>query len=648
MSEQHGKPTPSPRIGLFFCECGPNMGNAIRLDDLAAQEAWPEAAVVQRHAFLCAPDGKAKLAEQVRTQGLDRVVIGGCSPHEHEATFRQVLADAGLNPFLLQMTNLREQCEWQGDDDGQATVRARGLVRGALWRAAQQEAVETRTVEASADVVVIGGGMAGLSAALTLAQKNRRVALVERSAALGGLLARLDEVFPSMKCASCFLEPAINQVLDHPQIDVLRESRVVSVKGFHGQFTVEVESAAPAVDPSRCMGAGECAAACPVSFPDPLDEGVGQRKAIGMAYSGSLPHVSHVDPVHCGRCNGAGCDGPCVQACPMNAIDFQRAPVNRTLTCGAVVVATGMETLPVPAVPGVISCVQLERMLHPQGPTSGKVTVPGGGVPRRVVLAPSSEMPARDTDLARRELTKLAVRLLDVCEGVELQLAGDCHQATLAAPMIEQLRAAGVAFSSGALDPATLVPTDNGVSYRRAGKLASTGTADLVVLWTGTRPSSTVGELARDLHVRTTAEGFLEADVDLLVPTGTRVPGIYVVGAALGPRPLGDVVRDGTAAAGRILSTRLPGERLELEPLAARVIPERCGACGVCVTACPYGAIRTLADGKCRVEPAHCRGCGTCAAACPSLAIACPQFEYRQVSAEISGLLAMEGTTRSH
>jgi heterodisulfide reductase subunit A len=631
--------TSAPRTGLFLCECGPNMGHAIQLDELARDGAFPDATVVERHAMWCTPEGKARLAQRVRDLALDRVVVGGCSPHEHEATFRQVLVDAGLNPFLLQVANLREQCEWQGAD---GTQRATQLLQGALARVSTLTPVTTESVQASVDVLVVGGGMAGISAALALAQKERRVTVVEQGAALGGLLVRLDEVFPSMKCASCFLQPAINQLLDHPGVDVRTSSRVVSVRGVHGQFTVEVESQAQVVDPALCLGAGACTQACPVTFSDEGEEGLVQRKAIGHAYSGALPAVSFVDPVRCTRLNGQGCDAPCVTACPMGAVDFSRQVRRQTITCGAVVLATGMETRKAPAVDGVYSCVQAERLLHPHGPTQGRVVLPDGSTPRRVVLAPCGPMTARETDLARQELVKVATRLLDVLPGVALHVAGDCQHSTTAAGMVKRLLDAGCRLTSGHVDVTALKRTAQGVAFTLAGAPSS---ADMVVLWTGVGLSAAVQDLVRDLHVEPGVDGFVEGDQDVWAPTATNVPGIYAVGTVLGPRLLGDVVRDGTAAAGRILSTLHTGEELTLEPLAARVDESRCGKCGVCVGSCPYGAIRTLADGTCRVVTSQCRGCGTCAAACPSLAIISPQYEHHQLSAEISGLLALPAGT---
>ncbi|HET8732562.1 MAG TPA: FAD-dependent oxidoreductase, partial [Anaeromyxobacteraceae bacterium] len=288
------------RTGLFFCRCGPNLGAVVRLPELAAA-AWPEAAEVGVHDVLCSPEGQAWLAGRIRAAALERVVIGACSPREHDHTFRGVMAGAGRSPWHVQLVNLREQVEWAGGDPAAATARARRLVSAGLARVALHQDLPAAAVAVSPDVLVVGGGAAGLSAALSLAREDRRVVLVERSFVLGGLASQLDRVHPSLECASCFMEPVVDAALHHPGIEVLTGAEVRRVRGTAGRFAVELAVRSRGVEPLACLGCPACVAACPAEAPDPLSGGLAARKAIHLPYPGCLPHVAVLDREACLR-----------------------------------------------------------------------------------------------------------------------------------------------------------------------------------------------------------------------------------------------------------------------------------------------------------------------------------------------------------
>ncbi len=624
------------RPALFFCRCGPNIGEVVRLAELARPDSWPGAVRVEELPVPCSPEGRALLLAALRESRADRVVLAGCSPREHEATFRAVLAEAGLDPFLFQMVNLREQREWAGGSADLATARARSLVRGALRRVARHVPVPVTEVDASPDAVVVGGGPAGLSAALTLAQKGRRVVLVERDHVLGGLAATLDEVFPSLECASCFLDPVLSDVLHHPRIEVLTGAEVTEVLGSNGNFAVRLRLRPRYVDAAACLGSGCCAQACPVEVPEERSGGLGRRKAVHFPYPGCLPNVAVVDPDRCLHLQGKPCDA-CVGACAFGAIRLDARPEEREVRCGAVVLATGSRPAGAPGRPDVVTTYQLERMLHPNGPTGGVVRRAAGGAPTAVLLAPTPEAADADAALWPQELAKLALQLREKLPGVRVSVAGGLDRAAATTRLAADLAGAGVELLGGTLAPEAVAPRPRGLSAKVAGRDVE---ADLVVLHGASRPAEGAAELAARLRVRVRPDGFLEDQGNPFEPAATRVPGVLVAGAAGGPRTLAAAVRDGAAAAGRVLSALVPGERLVLEPLAARVDAERCGACGVCVSTCAFGAVSLSADGgRSRVEPAHCRGCGGCVAACPSGAIAAPHFTRLQIEEEIAGLL---------
>ncbi|BDG03277.1 4Fe-4S dicluster domain-containing protein [Anaeromyxobacter oryzae] len=637
------------RTGLYFCRCGPNLGNVVRLPELAEGEGWPGAADVAIHDVLCSPEGKAWLAARIREQGLERVVIGACSPREHEHTFRGVLEGAGRSAWHLAMVNLREQAEWiAGGEPGAVTARARALVSAALRRVALQRPIAPGEVDVSADVLVVGGGAAGISAALALAQERRKVVLVERAFVLGGLANQLDEIFPDLECASCFMEPALDRVLHDDRIEVLTGAEVTRVRGAAGRFTVELAIAPRSVDPAACLGCGECAKACPAESRDPYAGGLGTRRAIHLPYAGCLPHVSVVDRAACrhhgGRGRGPDCD-LCASACAFGAIRLDEAPAVRSVEVGAIVVATGLEPGAADGPEGVVSSYQLERMLHPNGPTAGAVRGVAGEVPRAILLAATATDDG--AELAAREILKLAHLVKARLPDARVTVAGGLDRAPQLARVAAELAAEGVELVPGALVDGGVTKVLGGLSVRLSapGGIETRHAADLVVVHAAPRPAVGSAALARLLRIDSDAAGFfLDGAAGPFEPTATRIGGVYVAGGAAGPRTIHQAIRDGAAAAGQVLSSLLPGEKKALEPLAVDVEADLCGGCGICASACPFGAVVIQPGvGKAKVEAVHCRGCGTCAAACPTGAASARHYTRAQIEAEISALLAAGG-----
>jgi heterodisulfide reductase subunit A2 len=638
--QRRGDPAPAePRVGLYFCRCGPNLGSVVRLGELAAEGAWPEAADVASHDLLCSPDGRAWLEARIRDRALERVVVAACSPREHEETFRGVLGAAGRSPSHLQMVNLREQVEWIGGDPAAATARAERLVRAALRRVPLHEPLPRRDVEVSADVLVLGGGPAGVSAALVLAGRNRRVFLAERSRTLGGLANRLDVVFPGEECASCFMAPALERVLASERIEVLTGAEPKRVRGGFGNFQVELAIAPRGVDPAACLGCGACARSCPVEIPDPASGPGATRKAIGLPFPGALPHHSALDRAACLRGRGVPCDA-CARACAFGAVRLDDgAPAIREVTAGAIVVATGLEPGEVTGPEGVVSSYALERMLHPEGPTRGALRGAGGREPRAVLLGTTAA--EEDGDLALGEVLKLARRVRARVPAAQVAILGGLEKVPSVARRAAALVAERIELFPEALRPEAVEACEEGLRVRLEGRTEPVR-ADLVVVHAAARPAAGADALAALLRLERSSRGFLAAGAATpFEPTATRVAGVHVVGGAAGPRTIAQAIRDGAAAAGLVLASLVPGERRPIEPLAATIDEARCAGCGVCAAVCPFGAANLVAGSrKAQVEAIHCRGCGTCAASCPAGAAAAPHFTRAQIGAELSALLA--------
>lgn len=647
------------RVGVYICECGPNIKEAVSIGALADfAKGLDNVVLVKPLNLLCSAAGQSILERDVREHNLTRVVIAACSPKEHEQTFQKVLKSAGLNPFLLQIANIREQCAWVIKDKKLATEKAKLLLKAAVSRVLYHESLQTKEIECQTDVLVAGAGVAGLSAALTLAQKNRKVYLIEQLPWIGGKLARYEKIFPELECASCVLAPGLDEILHHDHVRLLTGTEIQEVLGFYGNFIVKIKKNARYVDLKACIGCGACFEACPVKVKNEFNEGLNDRKAIYIPYPGALPAVAAIDTKSCLRFQGKTCDA-CSKACPFGAINYDAKDEFEELKVGAVVLATGFDLFDARKasqygygkIGDVFNSFEFERLLNSTGPTAGKILKKNGKAPKKIALIHCVGSRTKKFDeycsgiccsyllkfasMVREQLPKTVVFELysDFClPGKQAQSFCNALAKKKGIEFLHMRQPDAVKVSPNK-DHVTIQYTD---TQGKNKKLA----VDMVVLAPAMEGSAGASGLAEVFGISQGKGGFFTEEHSHLSPVSTTSEGIFIVGCCQGPKDIASSVEQGQAAAGKILLRLIPGEKLTLSPKVAVIDNDLCSGCKMCMSLCPYKAITyDEKEKRCVINEVLCRGCGICVASCPSAAIKDKHSTDIQLSAEIKGLL---------
>ncbi len=563
-----------------------------------------------------------------------------------------------MNPYLMQMVNLREQCSWVHEDKAAATRKAASLIQAGLHRLRKHDPLEQASMEAESAVLVLGAGVAGIEAALVAAQKGRKVYIVEKDPCLGGHANRYEEVFPAMECGSCMLEPKLDELLHNEDITVLPHSVLKDVVGFHGNFTATVLKKARYVDANACFGCDECMKACPVKgITDDFAEGLQTRSAIYIPYPGALPNVALIDTDHCLRFKGDQCTA-CADACPFGAVDFTQKDEELELPVGAFVLATGFTTfdagkipqLGYGTVPEVYDGLEFEALLNSGGPTGGEIRMKNGEVPRSIAFIHCVGSRSEEHDdycsgtccMYTMKFAHLAHAKLPNAEIIDihshLSIAGKGYYELLrkvtseGMEIVRTVNPSKIRVREG--DGTRVVEVPHGMGTRRI-------TADMVVLSTAMEPSADAQRLAELFEVDLDSYGFVQEGHGRLGAVTTNIEGVYAAGSVRAPGDIQAAVTEGAAASGKILHSLIPGQKIDLESRVAWSDPDRCGGCKMCVSMCPYKAIHyDPVEKVSTVNQALCHGCGTCVSACPGGAMESRHFSNGQIFAEIEGLLA--------
>ncbi len=642
-----------PKVGVYICHCGGNISDTVdvaRLREAAAK--FEGVKVAETYEYVCSDPGQDMIKKGIREHGLNRIVVASCSPRMHLDTFRRTLESAGLNPYLLEMTNIREQCSWVHDDIEAATSKAIDLLRGAVERARYLEPLEIKSMPVKRDVLVIGGGIAGIITSIELADKGYRVYLVERSPSIGGHMAQLSKTFPTLDCSQCILTPKMVYAGQHPNIEIISMAEPIAVEGSPGNYRVLIGKRPRFVDASKCTACGECEKVCPVKVPSEFEAGLFPRKAIYTPFKQAVPKTYVIDKAHCLYFTKGVCR-LCERFCKGKAIDFNQKEETMELDVGAIVACTGFEQLDPRDYeeysfglhPDIITNLQIERLMNYEmrRPSNGKVA-------KKVafILCVGSRMMNKDRGvehcckigcMAAIKQAMLVQKIVPDAEPwifyTDIRADGKGYEEFYATAQDHNVR-----FVRGRV--AEVVPWNGDrVLVRAEDTLIGTkieGTFDLVVLCLGIVPNPGTHELAQKLGIQVGSDAFFLERHYKLRPVDSQREGVFVAGCALSPKDVRETTLEAMATASRVATFVGKGE-IPVSPEVAYIIPEKCNACGVCVQVCPVAAVEKSPTGI-SINPVSCVGCGICVPRCPEEAIDLKHCTEAQLIAQIRGVSA--------
>jgi len=643
------------RIGVFVCHCGLNIAGVVDVKELTEYaRTLPNVVLAMDNRYTCADPGQEEIRKAIKEHGLNRVVVAACSPRMHEPTFRRTVADAGLNPYLFEMANIREFASWcHQSTPKEATEKAKDIVKMAVAKARLLRSLDTMEVPVTNKALVIGGGIAGINSALDLAGMGFKVYLLEKGESIGGHMAALDKTFPTLDCSICIEGPKMVDVSRHPNIEIISYADLVSVEGFVGNFKVKIRKNPRYVIADRCTGCGECRDACPIEFPNEWDENLGVRKAISVPFDQAVPLVYTINRDYCIECF------KCVDACgAREAINFEQQPEEIKLEVGTITVSTGFDIYrPTDdsrygygRFDNVITAMEFERLILAAGPTGGHVIRASDGKrPRSVAFIQC--VGSRDVNkyeycsgFCCMYALKNAVLLKEhYRDDVEVYIFYIDMRTNFKGyeEFYRRARELGVNFIRGSVSQVNEVPETKNLLIRSEDMALGEPLeleAELVVLSTAAIPSKGSDEVARILSITRGSDGFFMESHPKLKPLDTAVDGIFLAGACQGAKDIPYSVSQGSGAAARA-ATVLSQPTWKIEPIIADVDPSKCRnvnvKCGICVDKCPYGAIKAKEGQAATVTAAMCHGCGTCVAECPADAITQMHFTDAQILAQV-------------
>lgn len=655
----------TPKIGVYICHCGINISSKVDISQTVEfAKNLPYVTVAKEYKFMCSDPGQELIQQDISEGIVDRVVIASCSPLMHEVTFRRAIAKGGGNPFLLQMANIREHVSWVTFNKKFATEKAKALIAAAVERIALHQPLQRNQVSVHPDVLVVGGGIAGIHAALTMADSGKKVYLVEREPTIGGHMAKFDKTFPTLDCSACILTPKMSAVRAHPNITLWTYSEVTQVDGFVGNFKVKVKRKPRYVSEELCVGCSECIEACIYKkgrVKDEFDMGLRKRKPIYIPFPQATPLVAVIDPDTCVQLRTGKCKKPCEDACEPNAIDFNQTEEIKEIEVGAIILATGFKVFDANRTsrygygkyPNIYTSLEVERMVNAAGPTGGEVLLDDGKPPKVVGIVHCVGSRDNNTNpYCSRVCCMYSLKLAHLIKErtnaviynfyIDMRTPGKGYE-----EFYDKLLQENVHFIRGRVAEITdwaMTPQEEGNLIIRAEDTLVGAVrripVDMVVLSVGLEPQSDAEEVRRIFNISCSHDGWFLERHPKLAPVSTFTDGVFLAGACQGPKDIPDCVAQAGAAASEAMAIIDRGY-VELDPNTAFIQEELCSGCKTCINLCPFSAISFDSEKNIAViNGALCKGCGTCVAACPSGALQQNLFTDEQIFKEIKGVVS--------
>ncbi len=662
------------KIGVFVCHCGENISATVDCAKVAEAAGKYEGVTYSvDYKYMCSDPGQSIIKSAITEKGLTAVVVAACSPRMHEPTFRKACAEAGLNPYMCEMVNLREHCSWVHEKSDATTNKAIDLVRMMVAKIRYNQSLAEIKVPVTKTALIIGGGIAGIQASLDIANAGYKVILIEKDPSIGGHMSQLSETFPTLDCSQCILTPRMVEVAQHPNITLYTYAELESLDGFVGNFKARIRRKSKGIDEKLCTGCGLCTTKCPVKkIPGEFDERMGNRTAIYVPFPQAVPNKPVIDRKNCtyyikGKCR------VCEKVCPTQAIRFDQEDQITETEVGAIVVATGFTVKQTDffpeygygKYPDVITGLQFERLASASGPTFGEIRRPSDGkIPQTIVFVACAG--SRDEAKGIPYCSKICCMYTakhamlyqhKVHDGksyvfyMDIRAGGKMYEEFVRRAIEED----GVNYVRGRISRI----------YEKNGKLIVCGAdtllnampveieADMVVLATAGVANEGAEELAQKLHISYNSYHFFEEAHPKLKPVETNTAGIFLAGACQSPRDIPESVAMASGAAAKVAGL-FSRDELTREPLIAVVnrqpapVYSSCVGCFLCVSVCPYQAIvkeeiknqagkviKTIA----MVNPGLCQGCGTCVAFCRTKSIDLQGYTHEQLYSEVVALL---------
>ena len=658
------------KIGVFICWCGSNIAATVDVKKVAEViKSEPGIFYADNYQYMCSENGQQLIQNAIKEHNLTGIVVGACSPRMHEATFRKAAEAAGLNPYMVEIANIREHCSWIHKDMDEATEKAIVLVRTAIAKVKLNAPLTAGESPVKKRALVIGGGIAGIQAALDIADAGFEVDIVEKEATIGGRMAQIDKTFPTLDCSACILTPKMVDCAQHEKIDILSYSEVEDVKGFVGNFNVKIRRKARFVDETKCTGCKICMDKCPSKKGlNTFNMGLNTRPAIHIPFAQAIPNVAVIDPEHCIKLKTGKC-GICQKFCGVGAIDYEQKDTFIEREYGAIVVATGFKPINLDAFneygyadnKDVITSLELERLMNAAGPTNGVLLRPSDGTHPKVITFIQC-VGSRDTSGCGKPYCS---KICCMYTAKHAMLLREKYPDTEVHVFYIDVRTPGKNYDEFYRRAVEQYGVDYikgmvGKVYNENGKLMVQGSnlidneqitieSDLVVLAAAIEPEPSVRKVATLLTASIDTNNFLTESHAKLRPVESPTAGVYLAGVCQGPKDIPETVSQASACAAKVIGL-LVKDKLKTNPCVANPDEMMCNGCSQCANVCAYGAITyvdkefRLGGGKTEtrrvasVNPAVCQGCGACTVTCPSGAMDLKGFSSKQIMSEVEAI----------